>query len=161
MLVAAIARSRATWRCAADGAVRGLLSLRQRLSRADCRAKLVDLTLELGDPGIRFVVLAAAADHHPHHHAHRYRFVVDGDRRWVDAFALWALIQGSDSMSGITRRAALGLLVAGGGVLGLGLAGGYLVRAALQLRNGSAGSGVMSGGMMGSATSADVHLYND
>jgi len=64
-------------------------------------------------------------------------------------------------MNGITRRASLGALVVAGGVLGLGLAGGYLLRAAMQLRDGSAGGGMMSGTMMGGATSADMHLYSD
>jgi hypothetical protein len=60
---------------------------------------------------------------------------------------------------GITRRAALGALVAGGGLLGLGLVGGYLLRDTLRLSG--TGGGMMSGGMMGSATSADMTLYMD
>jgi hypothetical protein len=60
---------------------------------------------------------------------------------------------------GITRRMALGALVAAGGLLGLGLVGGYLLRD--QLRLSGAGGGMMSGGMMGSATSADMGLYMD
>jgi hypothetical protein len=60
---------------------------------------------------------------------------------------------------GITRRAALGALVAGGGLLGLGLVGGYLLRDRLRLSG--PGGGMMSGGMMGSATSADMSLYMD
>ena len=62
------------------------------------------------------------------------------------------------SMTGITRRAALGLLGAGGAVLGLGLAGGYLLRDVLK----SIGGGGMMGsgsGMMGSATQADMSSY--
>ncbi|TME36102.1 MAG: hypothetical protein E6I61_16200, partial [Chloroflexi bacterium] len=61
-------------------------------------------------------------------------------------------------MTGITRRAALGLLGAGGAVLGLGLAGGYLLRDVLK----SIGGGGMMGsgsGMMGSATQADMSSY--
>jgi hypothetical protein len=58
-------------------------------------------------------------------------------------------------MSGITRRAALGLLAAGG-LLGLGLAGGYLLRDALK---SVAGGGMMGSGMMGSATQADMNSY--
>jgi hypothetical protein len=60
---------------------------------------------------------------------------------------------------GITRRAVLGALMAGGGLLGLGLVGGYLLRD--QLRLSGPGGGMMSGGMMGSATSADMSLYMD
>jgi hypothetical protein len=59
-------------------------------------------------------------------------------------------------MSGITRRAALGLLAAGGALLGLGLAGGYVVRDALK---SVAGGGMMGSGMMGSATQADMSSY--
>ncbi len=59
-------------------------------------------------------------------------------------------------MTGITRRAALGLLAAGGAVLGLGLAGGYLLRDALK---SVGGSGMMGSGMMGSATQADMSSY--
>src|SRR5229473_369328 len=62
---------------------------------------------------------------------------------------------------GITRRAALGALVAGGGLLGLGLVGGYLLREMIRLPGQSTGGGMMSGGMMGSATSADMSLYMD
>jgi len=59
-------------------------------------------------------------------------------------------------VTGITRRAALGLLAACVAVLGLGLAGGYLLRDALK----SVGSGGMMGsGMMGSATQADMSSY--
>ena len=49
----------------------------------------------------------------------------------------------------MTRRAALGSLLAGGGLLAIGLFGGYLFR------------GMMTGRMMGSATSADMSLYMD
>ena len=61
-------------------------------------------------------------------------------------------------MTGITRRAALGLFAAGGALVGLGLAGGYLLRDALK----SIGGGGMMGsgsGMMGSATQADMSSY--
>ncbi len=59
-------------------------------------------------------------------------------------------------MTGITRRVALGLLAAGGAVLGLGLAGGYLLRDALK---SVGGGGMMGSGMMGSATQADMSSY--
>jgi hypothetical protein len=59
----------------------------------------------------------------------------------------------------ISRRAALGLL--GGGLLGLGLVGGYLLRTVLRLGSPSNSDGMMSGGMMGSATSADMTTYMD
>ena len=49
----------------------------------------------------------------------------------------------------ITRRAALGSLLAGGGVLAIGLFGSYLLR------------GMMAGRMMGSATSAEMSTYMD
>lgn len=67
-------------------------------------------------------------------------------------------------MTRITRRAALGGLLAGGGLLGLGLAAGYLLRDAVRLGapsngGGMMGGGMMSGGMMGSATSADMSTY--
>ena len=59
-------------------------------------------------------------------------------------------------MSGITRRAALGLLAASGALLGLGLAGGYVLRDALK---SVAGGGMMGSGSMGSATQADMSSY--
>jgi len=59
-------------------------------------------------------------------------------------------------VSGITRRAALGLLVASGALLGLGLAGGYVLRDALK---SVARGGVMGSGSMGSATQADMSSY--
>jgi len=59
-------------------------------------------------------------------------------------------------VSGITRRAALGLLAAGGALLGLGLAGGYVLRDALK---SVAGGGMMGSGSMGSATQADMSSY--
>ncbi len=62
------------------------------------------------------------------------------------------------SVTGITRRAALGLLAAGGALLGLGLAGGYLLRDALK---SVGGGGMMGTGMMGSATQADMSTYMD
>ncbi|TMD14637.1 MAG: hypothetical protein E6I27_14285 [Chloroflexi bacterium] len=67
-------------------------------------------------------------------------------------------------MTRITRRAALGLLAGGGALVGLGVAGGYLLRDALnfirrRITPGSSADGMMSGGMMGSATSADMSMY--
>ncbi len=59
-------------------------------------------------------------------------------------------------MTRITRRAAIGLLAAGGALLGLGLAGGYLLRDALK---SVGGGGMMGTGMMGSATQADMSSY--
>ena len=59
-------------------------------------------------------------------------------------------------MTGVTRRAALGLLAAGGALVGLGLAGGYLLRDALRSMGGD---GMMGSGMMGSATQADMSSY--
>jgi hypothetical protein len=59
-------------------------------------------------------------------------------------------------VTGITRRAALGLLAAGGAFLGLGLAGGYLLRDALRSMGGS---GTMGSAMMGSASQADMSGY--
>jgi len=59
-------------------------------------------------------------------------------------------------VTGITRRAALGLLAAGGALLGLGLAGGYMLRDALK---SVAGGGMMGSGSMGSATQADMSSY--
>jgi hypothetical protein len=58
-------------------------------------------------------------------------------------------------VTGITRRAALGLLAAGGALLALGLAGGGLLRGALK----SVGGGMRGSGMMGSATQADMSSY--
>lgn len=56
-------------------------------------------------------------------------------------------------MTRITRRAAIGLLAAGGALLGLGVVGGCLLRDALK----SVARGEMMGnGMMGSATQADM-----
>jgi len=59
-------------------------------------------------------------------------------------------------VTGITRRAALGLLAAGGALLGLGLAGGYVLRDALK---SAAGGGMMGSGSMGGATKADMSSY--
>ncbi len=67
-------------------------------------------------------------------------------------------------MTRLTRRTLVGALAAGGGLIGLGLAGGYLLRGALRLGGPPAGDGMMGpsgGGMMGSATSADMSLYMD
>jgi hypothetical protein len=61
-------------------------------------------------------------------------------------------------MTGITRRAAIGLLAAGGALLGLGVAGSYLLRDTLK---SIAGGGMMGTGMMGSATQADISTYTD
>ena len=61
-------------------------------------------------------------------------------------------------MTRITRRATLGLLAAGGALLGLGFAGGYLLRDALK---SVAGGGMMGSGMMGSATQADMSSYTN
>jgi len=52
----------------------------------------------------------------------------------------------------MTRRTAL--LLAGGGVLGLALGGGYVLRELIRLGSPSTG-----GGMMGAATSADMSSY--
>ena len=49
----------------------------------------------------------------------------------------------------ITRRTALGTLLAGGGLLAIGLFGSYLLR------------GMMNGRMMGSASSTDLSTYTD
>lgn len=69
-------------------------------------------------------------------------------------------------MTGITRRAALGLLAGGGALIGLGVAGGYLLRDVLNVlsqaaSHGARGDGMMGTGMMGSATSADMSMYMD
>lgn len=65
-------------------------------------------------------------------------------------------------MTRITRRAAIGVAVAGGGLLGLGLVGGYLLRGAIRWGMPSdQAAGMMGGGMMGSATSADMSTYMD
>ena len=60
------------------------------------------------------------------------------------------------SMTRITRRAAIGLLAAGGALLGLGIASGYVLRDALK---SIGGGGIMRTGMMGSATEADMSSY--
>ena len=57
-------------------------------------------------------------------------------------------------MTRITRRAAIGLLAAGGALVGLGVAGGYLLRDALK-----SVAGMMGTGMMGSATQPDMNTY--
>jgi len=61
----------------------------------------------------------------------------------------------------ITRRTAAGALLAGGGLLGLGLIGGYLLRDVMRTLMPANQGGMMSGGMMGSATSSDMSLYQD
>src|SRR5438132_7061781 len=59
-------------------------------------------------------------------------------------------------MTGITRRAALGMLGAAGALVALGLAGGHLLRDSLKSMSGD---GMMGSGMMGSATHADMSSY--
>jgi len=59
-------------------------------------------------------------------------------------------------MTRITRRAAIGLLAAGGVLLGVGAAGGFLLRDALK---SFSGNGMMGEGMMGSASQADMSSY--
>lgn len=59
-------------------------------------------------------------------------------------------------MTRITRRAAIGLLAAGGALIGLGLAGGVLLRDSLKSLRGG---GMMGSGMMGNATQADMSSY--
>jgi hypothetical protein len=60
-------------------------------------------------------------------------------------------------MTGITRRTAIGLLAGGGALLGLGVAGGYLLLDALKSLAGR----MMGTGMMGSATQADMSSYTN
>jgi hypothetical protein len=55
----------------------------------------------------------------------------------------------------------LGALFASAGLLSIGLAGGYLLRGVLGFPGSPVGSGMMRGGMMGSATSADMSTYTD
>ncbi|MHB8611281.1 MAG: hypothetical protein ACYDAL_02485 [Candidatus Dormibacteraceae bacterium] len=57
-------------------------------------------------------------------------------------------------MTRITRRAAIGLLGAGGALLGMGLAAGYLLRDVLK-----SVAGMMRTGMMGSATQPAMNTY--
>ncbi len=59
-------------------------------------------------------------------------------------------------MSTITRRAAIGLMAAGGALLGLGAAGGFFLRDVLRSLSGD---GMMGTGMMGGATQADMSSY--
>ena len=54
-----------------------------------------------------------------------------------------------------------GLLAGGGLLLGLGLAGGYLLRGALRWGIAPEQGGMMGSGMMGAATSADMSMYMD
>lgn len=61
-------------------------------------------------------------------------------------------------MTRITRRAAIGLLAAGGALLGLGVAGGYLLRDSLK---SVLGGGMIGTGMMGSATQPDMNTYTN
>lgn len=53
------------------------------------------------------------------------------------------------SVTWITRRTAIGLLAAGGTLLGLGVAGGYLL---CDAHKSITGGGMMGPGMMGSAS---------
>ena len=55
----------------------------------------------------------------------------------------------------------MGALLAGGGLIGLGLAGSYLLADIIRRAGQSASAGRSSGRMMGSATSADMSLYMD
>jgi hypothetical protein len=59
----------------------------------------------------------------------------------------------------ISRRAALGGLLAGGSLLGLGLAAAALLRDAIRHWMPSGGGGMMGGRMMGGATSVDMSSY--
>jgi len=59
-------------------------------------------------------------------------------------------------MRTITRRAAIGLMAAGGALLGLGAASGLFLRGALRSLSDD---GMMGTGMMGSATQADMSSY--
>ena len=78
--------------------------------------------------------------------------------RSINAYAANSADTGT-TVTKISRRVALGLL--GGSLIGLGLAGGYLLRAAIRFGSTSHGDGVMSAGMMGSASSADMSTYMD
>jgi hypothetical protein len=72
-------------------------------------------------------------------------------------------------MGRMTRRAAIRLTVAGGGLIGLGATGDYLLRrlfGSSQPHMGASnrvpvGAGPQSAGMMGSATTADMSTYMD
>ena len=70
-------------------------------------------------------------------------------------------------MKQLSRRAAIRILAAGGGLLGLGLAGGYALRDLAGSGHGpapAAGDPVnpaMQGPMMGDATPADMSTYMD
>ena len=59
----------------------------------------------------------------------------------------------------ITRRALLAGVAVGGGLLGLGLIGGYVLRDVFRPGTPSDGGMMGSDGMMGSATSADMSMY--
>ena len=61
-------------------------------------------------------------------------------------------------MTRITRRSAIGLLAAGGALLGLGVAGGYVLRDSLK---SFLGGGMMGTGMMGSASQSDMSMYTE
>src|SRR5579859_1642398 len=60
----------------------------------------------------------------------------------------------------ITRRTAVGLLAAGAGAIGLGVAGLISLFSCGPSRN-SSGGGMMNGGMMGNVSAADMNIYMD
>lgn len=70
-------------------------------------------------------------------------------------------------MRKMARREAIRVMAAGGGVLSIGLAGGYFLRdlvrsahrASRRPTNGGMSGTMMDGGMMGSATAADMGTY--
>jgi len=72
-------------------------------------------------------------------------------------------------MMKMTRCEAIRVMAAGGGVLSVGLAGGYFLRDLVRsvhrtIRaspNGAMRGSMMSGGMMGSATTADMSTYTE
>jgi hypothetical protein len=70
-------------------------------------------------------------------------------------------------MKQLSRRAAIRILATGGGLLGLGLAGGYALRDLLRSAHGPAPAGSdpaspgMQAPMMGNATAADMSTYMD
>lgn len=62
-------------------------------------------------------------------------------------------------MSGLSRRAAIGLLATGGGLLALGTLGWQLLQSLLHRAGGASSFPTAGGGMMGSATAADMRTY--
>src|SRR4051794_14494980 len=71
-------------------------------------------------------------------------------------------------MSDLSRRAAIRMLAAGTGAIGLGLAGGYLLRSANLSDQGSTGgtpgqasAGGMMSEMISGATTGDMSAYMD